>query len=92
MVKRESVCIREEVWEDNLDEEIELMREVVDEYHYHTLKSNVDNLKLTQLGLTFLDEERNIVNYEMGHQCVWKFNLREFNPNQDIHAPNSNEL
>ncbi|GLJ13822.1 hypothetical protein SUGI_0220730 [Cryptomeria japonica] len=62
------------------------------EYNYHTMKANVDNLKLIQLGLTFSDEEGNLPDCGTGHHCVWQFNLREFNPNQDIHAPDSVEL
>ncbi|KAH9320482.1 hypothetical protein KI387_015121, partial [Taxus chinensis] len=112
-----SVCIRE-VWADNLEEEFELIREVVDQYpyvamdtefpgvvirplgrfnsraehHYHTLKANVDTLKLIQLGLTFSDEEGNLPDCGTGQLCVWQFNLREFNPGEDIHAPDSIEL
>ena len=76
--KSDAIEIRE-VWEDNLDEEFALIRNVVDEfpfiamdtefpgivlrpvgnfknnndYHYQTLKDNVDLLKLIQLGLSF---------------------------------------
>ncbi|KAH9291013.1 hypothetical protein KI387_044142 [Taxus chinensis] len=117
MIKGDSVCIRE-VWADNLEEEFELIREVVDQYpyvamdtefpgvairplgrfnsraehHYHTLKANVDTLKLIQLGLTFSDEEGNLPDCGTGQLCVWQFNLREFNPGEDIHAPDSIEL
>ena len=82
MEKPENLCIRE-VWADNLEEEFELIREIVDdfpylamdtefpgvvvrplgtfkssaEYHYQTLRSNVNILKLIQLGLTFSNEE-----------------------------------
>lgn len=106
-----------EVWEDNLEEELALIRDVVDdypycamdtefpgvvarpvgnfknsgEYHYQTLRINVNMLKLIQLGLTFTDEKGNLprVNNEL---CVWQFNFREFRLSEDMYAQDSIEL
>ncbi|KAL3511963.1 hypothetical protein ACH5RR_024680 [Cinchona calisaya] len=115
--KSDSVQIRE-VWNDNLEEEFALIREIVDEYpyvamdtefpgivlrpvgnfksntdfHYQTLKDNVDLLKLIQLGLTFSDEKGNLPKCGMDKYCIWQFNFREFNPNEDVFANDSIEL
>lgn len=106
-----------EVWQDNLEEELGLIRDVVDqypfcamdtefpgvvarpvgnfknsgEYHYQTLRINVNMLKLIQLGLTFTDEKGNLprVNNEL---CVWQFNFREFRLSEDMYAQDSIEL
>nr|XP_043637629.1 probable CCR4-associated factor 1 homolog 7 [Erigeron canadensis] len=63
------------------------------EYHYQTLKDNVDMLKLIQLGLTFSDEKGNIPTCgKDGRYCVWQFNFREFDVNNDVFANDSVEL
>jgi len=106
-----------EVWADNLEEEIELIRDVVDdypflamdtefpgivvrpvgifkssaEYHYQTLRANVDMLKLIQLGLTFTDEDGNLPRFGNDY-CVWQFNFREFRLREDMYAHDSVEL
>lgn len=106
-----------EVWEDNLEEEIRLIREIVDdypylamdtefpgvvvrpvgnfkttaEYHYETMRLNVDMLKLIQLGLTFSDKQGNLPRCGDDY-CVWQFNFREFNVSDDMSAPDSIEL
>ncbi|ESW07804.1 hypothetical protein PHAVU_010G160400 [Phaseolus vulgaris] len=123
--KSDSIQIRE-VWNDNLEEEFALIREIVDDYpyiamdtefpgivlrpvgnfknsydyHYQTLKDNVDMLKLIQLGLTFSDEYGNLptcagagdVDEESHSCCIWQFNFREFNVNEDVFANDSIEL
>ena len=117
--KSDSIQIRE-VWNDNLEEEFSLIREIVDDYpyiamdtefpgivvrsirifkssydyHYQTLKDNVDLLKLIQLGLTFSDEDGNLptCNGDDDRFCIWQFNFREFNVNEDVFATDSIEL
>lgn len=116
--KSDSIQIRE-VWNDNLEEEFALIRDVVDEYpyiamdtefpgivlrpvgnfkssndyHYQTLKDNVDMLKLIQLGLTFSDDQGNLPTCGADDKyCIWQFNFREFNVNQDVFANDSIEL
>lgn len=50
------------------------------DYHYQTLRCNVDLLKLIQLGLTFADEGGNLVedcptwqfNFQCDLECVWR--------------------
>ncbi|KAK8674741.1 hypothetical protein V6N13_032846 [Hibiscus sabdariffa] len=112
-----SIQIRE-VWDDNVEEEFGLIREIVDDYpyvamdtefpgivlrpvghfkssydyHYQTLKDNVDMLKLVQLGLTFSDEKGNLPTCGTDKYCVWQFNFREFNVNEDVFANDSIEL
>eukprot|EP00249_Psilotum_nudum_P011832 c23409_g1_i1 orf=693-1511(+) len=115
--KGDTLRIRE-VWADNLEEEFELIRDLVDdfpylamdtefpgvvvrpvgvfktsaEYHYQTLKANVDLLKLIQVGLTFSDENGNIPRCGTREYCVWQFNFREFNLKEDVFAQDSIEL
>nr|KYP38379.1 putative CCR4-associated factor 1 isogeny 7 [Cajanus cajan] len=118
LAKSDSIEIRE-VWNDNLEEEFALIREIVDDYpyiamdtefpgivlrpvgnfknsydyHYQTLKDNVDMLKLIQLGLTFSDEHGNLPTCGPAHTCcIWQFNFREFNVNEDVFANDSIEL
>ncbi|KAK2982183.1 hypothetical protein RJ640_009435 [Escallonia rubra] len=113
----DSIHIRE-VWNDNLEHEFALIREIVDdfpfiamdtefpgtvlrpigtfksstEYNFQTLKANVDLLKLIQMGLTFSDEEGNLPTCGTDKYCVWQFNFREFNLNEDVYANDSIEL
>ncbi|KAJ9555017.1 hypothetical protein OSB04_009631 [Centaurea solstitialis] len=115
--KTDSVQIRE-VWNDNLEQEFALIREIVDDYpyiamdtefpgvvlrplaqfknindyNYVTLKDNVDMLKLIQLGLTFSDENGNLPTCGTDKPCIWQFNFREFNVNEDIFANDSIEM
>lgn len=89
--KSDSIHIRE-VWNDNLEEEFDLIREIVDDYHYQTLKDNVDLLKLIQLGLTFSDENGNLPKCGTDKYCIWQFNFCDFNPNEDVYANDSIEL
>ncbi|KAM0033348.1 putative poly(A)-specific ribonuclease [Helianthus debilis subsp. tardiflorus] len=124
MSKADSIQIRE-VWNDNLEEEFEFIRLIVDDfpyvamdtefpgivirpvgnfkntndYHYQTLKDNVDMLKLIQLGLTFSDEQGNLPTFESdtdtdtdNRHCIWQFNFREFNMKDDVYANDSVEL
>lgn len=57
------------------------------DYHYQTLKCNVDLLKIIQLGLAFCDEEGNII----PGTCVWQFNFK-FNLLEDMYAKDSIDL
>ena len=118
MPKSEGILIRE-VWADNLEEEFELIREIVDDYpylamdtefpgivvrpvgtfkstadyHYQTLRANVNMLKLIQLGLTFSDESGSLPKCgSNGELCVWQFNFREFSLREDVYAHDSIEL
>ncbi|KAF8041782.1 hypothetical protein BT93_A0396 [Corymbia citriodora subsp. variegata] len=62
------------------------------EFHYQTLKENVDILKLIQLGLTLSDERGNLPTCGSDKYCIWQFNFREFNANEDFFANDSIEL
>ncbi|XP_015933705.1 probable CCR4-associated factor 1 homolog 6 [Arachis duranensis] len=63
------------------------------DFHYQTLKENVDMLKLIQLGLTFSDEQGNLPRCGTSDApCIWQFNFREFNLNEDVFANDSIEL
>lgn len=57
------------------------------EYHYRTLKCNVDLLKIIQLGLTFSDKEGRLPE----PCCTWQFNFR-WNINKDLYAQDSISL
>lgn len=62
------------------------------DYNFQTLKANVDLLKLIQLGLTFSDGQGNLPTCGTDKYCVWQFNFREFNLNEDVFANDSIEL
>jgi CCR4-NOT transcription complex subunit 7/8 len=57
------------------------------DYHYKSLKVNVDLLKIIQLGLSFSDEQGNLCK-----ECpCWQFNFR-FNLEGDMYAQDSVDL
>lgn len=102
-----------DVWADNLQEEINRIVEMVEQYpyiamdtefpgvvarplgcfktphdyHYQTLKCNVDLLKIIQLGLCFCDAEGNL----LPGVCTWQFNFK-FSLSTDMYAQDSIEL
>jgi len=106
-----------EVWADNLEEEMGIIREVIlhypyvamdtefpgvvarpvgtfkdqSDFHYQTLRCNVDMLKLIQLGLTFTDARGHLAQIN-GQFCIWQFNFREFSLKEDVYARDSIEL
>jgi len=57
------------------------------DYHYQTLKCNVDLLKIIQLGLSFCDEEGNL----LPGTCTWQFNFK-FSLSEDMYAQDSIDL
>jgi len=57
------------------------------DYHYQTLKCNVDLLKIIQLGLSFCDAQGNV----LPGVCTWQFNFK-FNLSEDMYAQDSVEL
>ncbi|KAH9622672.1 hypothetical protein KSS87_011388 [Heliosperma pusillum] len=64
----------------------------ITDYNYKTLKDNVDMLKLIQLGLTFSDEKGNLPTCGTEKFCIWQFNFREFDVEEDLYASDSIEL
>jgi CCR4-NOT transcription complex subunit 7/8 len=59
---------------------------IASEFHYYTLKSNVDILNLIQLGLNFLDEDGNLTRCSTDKYFLWQFNFRGFNLVKDMYA------
>jgi len=57
------------------------------DYHYQTMRCNVDLLKIIQIGITLADEEGAYPQ----DVCTWQFNFR-FSVNDDMYAPESIEL
>jgi len=57
------------------------------DYHYQTLKCNVDLLKIIQLGITFCDNE----GFVYPGACTWQFNFK-FNLSEDMYAQDSIDL
>ena len=57
------------------------------DYHYQTLRCNVDLLKIIQLGLTFADDDG-----VLADSCpTWQFNFK-FNLQEDMYAQDSIDL
>jgi len=108
---RDTLEIRN-VWAENVEEEMEIIREVIEkypyvamdtefpgvvakpvtevftsDYHYKSLKINIDLLKIIQLGLSFADEEGNFC---PGCPC-WQFNFK-FDLDGDMFAQDSIDL
>lgn len=101
------------VWKWNLEEQMSLLRDLVDrykyisidckfpgivarpigafkstsQYHYQTLRTNVDILQVIQIGLTFSDE---FGNHPIGVD-TWQFNFK-FNRNEDMCSSDGIEL
>ncbi|KAH7884919.1 ribonuclease H-like domain-containing protein [Phlebopus sp. FC_14] len=57
------------------------------DYHYQTMRCNVDLLKIIQVGITLADEKGNFPN----EVTTWQFNFR-FSVGEDMYAPESIEL
>ncbi|ORX89537.1 ribonuclease CAF1 [Basidiobolus meristosporus CBS 931.73] len=57
------------------------------DYHFQTLRCNVDLLKLIQLGITLADERGNLP----PGTCTWQFNFK-FNLSDDMYAQDSIDL
>ncbi|EEC51897.1 predicted protein, partial [Phaeodactylum tricornutum CCAP 1055/1] len=100
------------VWAENVEEEMAIIREVIEkypyvamdtefpgvvakpitetfspDYHYKSLKVNVDLLKIIQLGLSFADANGN---FAPGCPC-WQFNF-QFSLEDDMFAQDSIDL
>lgn len=102
------------VWKWNLEEQMAVLRHVVDqyryvaidckfpgivarpigtfkstsEYHYQTLRANVDILQVIQIGITVFDENGN---YPVNTPGTWQFNFK-FNVNEDMCSAEGVEL
>ncbi|KAI5819922.1 ribonuclease H-like domain-containing protein [Pyronema omphalodes] len=105
-----------DVWADNLEREMEVLRGLVEaypyiamdtefpgivarpigkfpskaDYHYQTLRCNVDMLKIIQLGITLANENGELAKVD-GQVSTWQFNFR-FSLEDDMYAQDSIDL
>ncbi|CBI38930.3 unnamed protein product, partial [Vitis vinifera] len=81
--KSDSIQIRE-VWNDNLEEEFALIRGIVDEFPFIAMDTEFPGIVLRPVG--------NLPTCGTDKYCIWQFNFREFNVNEDVFANDSIEL
>ncbi|KAK7207394.1 ribonuclease H-like domain-containing protein [Myxozyma melibiosi] len=100
-----------EVWKSNFEQEMHVLRELVErynyisldsefpgiiarpigsfktttDYHYQTLRCNVDLLHVVQLGITFADEHGN---HPEGLPSTWQFNFK-FSLREEMYSADS---
>ncbi|KAK9447211.1 ribonuclease H-like domain-containing protein [Limtongia smithiae] len=103
-----------EVWQTNFEQEMHVLRELVErynyisldsefpgivarpigtfkttqDYHYQTLRCNVDLVHVIQLGITFSDEHGN---HPEGLPSTWQFNFR-FSLSEEMYSADAIEL
>ncbi|GAB4841003.1 hypothetical protein Ancab_021754 [Ancistrocladus abbreviatus] len=85
MPKSDSIQIRE-VWDHSLEEEFALIREVVDAYRYIAMVTEFEGVVLRPI------RNCNLPTCGTDKYCIWQFNFREFNVNEDAFANDSIEL
>ncbi|KAH7415800.1 hypothetical protein KP509_14G061800 [Ceratopteris richardii] len=59
-----------------------------EEHAYQTLRANVDNLKLIQVGFTLTNEHGELPMID-GAYCAWQFNISDFNIDSDFYVESS---
>ncbi|KAK8700103.1 hypothetical protein V6N13_018507 [Hibiscus sabdariffa] len=62
------------------------------EINYQYMKSNVNELKIIQLGLTLSDVEGNLPDFGTPFYYAWEFNFKDFDVDVDLCDSNSIEL
>ncbi|XVF67717.1 hypothetical protein PTKIN_Ptkin10aG0144300 [Pterospermum kingtungense] len=72
------------------EKEIIQLRDPALSYVY--MKSNVDMLKIIQLGLTLSDSEGNLPDFGTSFRYIWQFNFCDFDVQKDYHDKESVEL
>ena len=60
--------------------------------NYSLMKSNVDLLKIIQLGMTLSDSHGNLPSFGSESHYAWQFNFRDFNIEHDHYMRNSELL
>ncbi|KAK9666511.1 hypothetical protein RND81_14G189900 [Saponaria officinalis] len=62
------------------------------ECYFRTIKKNVNSKKIIQLGLTFFDENGRLPTCKTDKYCIWQFNFREFNLEEDDYVEASIDM
>ncbi|XVE49060.1 hypothetical protein DITRI_Ditri01bG0052000 [Diplodiscus trichospermus] len=72
------------------DQRIFQLRNPVINYQY--MKSNIDSLKIIQLGLALSDSEGNLPDFDTPFCYVWEFNFKDFDIDKDRFVAESIDL
>ncbi|WCJ40317.1 Polynucleotidyl transferase ribonuclease H-like superfamily protein [Euphorbia peplus] len=80
------------VFESNLQNHPHIFSSATPHYIYSLIKTNVDVLKIIQLGLTLSDRYGNLPSFGTDSSYIWQFNFSDFDMHHDLYNKDSIHL